>query len=59
MIIKKSYKYSELRAKLSLNFYKDLQNATSRGAREIEVPPLLTKMSASTAALATRIVTMV
>ena len=38
--------------------YKHLQNAASRGAREMEVPPLLTKMSASTMSFATRIVTM-
>ena len=57
--IQKSFKYSELRAKLSLNLYKHLQNAASRGACEMEVLPLLTKMSASTMSLATRIITMV
>ena len=43
----KSFKYSELQENLS-GF-----------SREMEVPPLLTKMSSSTASLATRIVTMV
>ena len=38
--------------------YKGLQNAASRSPREMEVPTLLNKMSASTASLATRIVTM-
>ena len=55
----KSFKYSELRPKLSLNLYKHLQNAASRSKREMEVLPLLTKMSAPTTSLATRIVTMV
>ena len=55
----KSFKYSQLWAKLSLNSYKHLQNAASRGAREMEVPPLLTKMSASTASLTISIVTMI
>ena len=55
----KSFKHSQLWAKLSLNLYNHLQNAASRGAREMEVPPLLPKMSASTTSLATRIVTMV
>ena len=55
----KSFKYSQLWAKLSLNLYKHLQNTASRGAREMEVHPFLTKMSASTTSFATRIVTMV
>ena len=55
----RSFKHSQLWAKLSLNSYKHLQNAESRGAREMEVPPLFTKMTASTTSSATRIVTMV
>ena len=55
----KQFKYSELKTKLSLNLYKHLQNGAPRGAREMEIPPLFTKMSASTTSLATHIVTMV
>ena len=54
----KSFKHSEFRAKLSLNLYKELQNAASHGTREMEVPPLLTRMSVSTST-PTGLVTMV
>ena len=39
----KSFKHSQVWAKLSLNLCKHLQNAASHNAREMEVPPLLTK----------------
>ena len=42
-----------------MNWFKDLQNAASRGAREMELPLLLNKMSVSKASIATRNITMV
>ena len=52
-MMKTRFKYSELKAKLSLNLYKGLQNAILRCVCKMEVVQLLIKMSGLTASLAT------
>ena len=42
-----------------MNLFKDLQHAASRGARDMEVPLLLSKDVRSKASIVTRIITMV